>query len=104
MATSKIEFLHDAILKEINIIWKNGSASIIFHLNEIYAKENNLMTISITNIIDFHLPRLFPWGESIYVNEVSYDEGEKKMEIEMQSGDIIKILAKGFDFSNSNIS
>ena len=103
MAISKIDFFHDAILKEMNIIWENGSALITFHLNEAYAKEDNLMVISIANIIDFHLPRLLPWGESIYVNEVSYNESEKKIEIEMQSGDVIEILAKDFYFSHSNI-
>lgn len=100
MTISKIEYLHDAILKEINIFWEDGSASISFHLNEIYEKENNFIKISIKNIIDLHLPRLFPWGESIYVNEVRYNESENKLEIEMQSGDIVIILAEYFNFSS----
>jgi hypothetical protein len=60
MAKSAIEFLHDAILKEINIIWESGSASISFQLNKVYVKGESILIISIINITDFHLPRLIP--------------------------------------------
>jgi hypothetical protein len=48
------------------------------------------------------VPRLNPWGPSVSVNEVrgptTNANESQAIEIEMQSGDVIKITAKSFAF------
>lgn len=100
MAKSKIEYLHDAILKEIRVGWEAGSVSIQFQLNEVYSKGGSLFVVLVSNLMNLQLPRMHPWGESIYVNEVLYDESEKQIEIEMQSGDVIKISGTKLIFAD----
>jgi len=51
------------------------------------------------NVIDLHVPRLQDWGPSVSVNKVTGPlDGlaYKRLLIEMQSGDVIKISAGTF--------
>lgn len=54
--------------------------------------------IEATGLTDIHIPMLNTWGPSISVNEVlgplSTENGLQRMTIEMQSGDVITLLAK----------
>ena len=46
--------------------------------------------------IRFDVTRHFPWGKSVSINEVVYEQGVEyqTIKIEMQSGDILKIEAR----------
>jgi len=57
-------------------------------------------------VFDLHVPQVKDWGPSVSVNNVrgplNGAAGRKRLEIEMQSGDVIVIEAAAFDFPQTN--
>lgn len=84
--------MHDHTLISINVDWSSATAVMQFK-NEysiIYERIFN-------NIISITIPRNCPWGYSSGVNNFSSVVNDKSLvisTIEMQSGDIIEIVAK----------
>ncbi|NMP01462.1 hypothetical protein HHE94_01810 [Pseudoalteromonas arctica] len=89
--------LHDAILNTININWENRS--VIFNLNVFTVKGGDALSHQLTfeNASNIEVPHNSPWGDSIFINGVSIIEDN--YEIEIQSGDVIKITAEKYSFS-----
>jgi hypothetical protein len=87
--------MHDWTFLTANINWAAGIAQLCFK-----NQKSEMVTIEAENLLDLHLPRLQEWGPSVSVNEVKgpYDvqSGFQKLEIEMQSGDLISLTAKKF--------
>lgn len=83
--------MHDWTLVSLFVNWKDSSL-IIKLLN------NNSLPVDIVleGIKSVSIPKWDEWGESISINtfNVIDDSTYKTMEIEMQSGDIIKAIAE----------
>ena len=86
--------LHDATLTKILLDWPRRVAEV--HLRTPTAP-SRLAVIIASGLEQFTVPRFAPWGESSSINstriEVSADQRSRKLEIEMQSGDMILIDA-----------
>lgn len=83
--------MHDWTLVSLFVNWKESSL-IIKLLN------NNSLPVDVVleGIKSVSIPKWDEWGESISINtfNVIDDSTYKTMEIEMQSGDIIKAIAE----------
>jgi hypothetical protein len=76
--------LHDAILLDIRMMWEDAVCVLRFRHQHTYEAR-------FSGVTDLHLQKVNPWGASPCVNEVRQSDGA--WEIEMQSGDIIRIQA-----------
>ena len=82
--------MHDWTLVSLNIDWEESTLVIKFLNN------NSLPVDIIFNKIKFvNIPKWDEWGESVSVNQFNLkdDTKYKYIEIEMQSGDVINIIA-----------
>jgi hypothetical protein len=83
--------MHDWVFLGLSFVWTDGSCSLEFKDNS-----SNVRTILVNDIRKLTIPRFAEWGESVNVNKVygPFDEnGYKTLEIQMQSGDQILIVA-----------
>jgi hypothetical protein len=89
--------MHDWGLISLLFDWKTGRATLSF---ETY--EQGIVLLVAEGVSDLHIPQLKEWGPSVSVNEVRGPFGDMndlaKLEIEMQSGDVIRIEAISFNF------
>ena len=80
--------------------WK--TARVILEFGTGGSKSRKLMAHGVSEL---HVPRLNEWGPSVSVNKVAEPSdnasGRRELEIEMQSGDHIRIVARSFDFPQS---
>ena len=88
--------LHDAILGEININWENRIVEI--HLQAFVKQGSKALPhlLKFEGVSNIEVPHNSPWGESFFVNDVSLVDD--CCEVEMQSGDVVKIVAESFSF------
>lgn len=90
--------MHDWVLLSVLFEWSAGRVTLSFDRYE----SNEILVAN--SVVDLHVPQLKPWGRSVCVNEVkgpiAIDNGLHSLEIEMQSGDVIKIVAKSFEMPN----
>lgn len=82
--------MHDWTLVSLLINWKESSLTI-----KLLNNNSTPVDIILEGIKSVSIPKWDEWGESISVNtfNVTDDYTYKTMEIEMQSGDIIKAIA-----------
>ena len=88
---SDIPNLHDAVLESIEVRWDAGEADI-----SLTRVPGGPLLLKARGLRRFVLSHEQEWGPSIYVNHatVASDErGRAVMEIEMQSGDTISVIA-----------
>jgi len=92
--------MHDWTLVSILFEWK--SARVILEFRTGGSKSEKLMA---HGVFELHAPRFNDWGPSVSVNKVTGPSdnapGRRALEIEMQSGDHIRIVAKSFDIPQS---
>ena len=92
--------MHDWTLVSILFEWKSARVILAFRTGG--SKSEKLMAHGVSEL---HVPRLSDWGPSVSVNKVAGPSdnasGRRELEIEMQSGDHIQIVAKSFDFPQS---
>ena len=88
--------LHDATLKSFHFEWADGRC--IFELDTVDAGVRELVFSGVTNL---DVPRLMPWGRSASVNSTR-QVGLRSFEIELQSGDILKVQADGWQFGSEH--
>lgn len=84
--------MHDFTLLSINVEWVTGIANVALLNNKSLEA-----TIRIDGLILIKIPRFNDWGESISINSVKSGTsscGNMSLNIEMQSGDIIEIVAE----------
>ena len=90
--------MHDWTLLSVLLEWNAGRATLSF---KSHAGNETLVACSVT---DLRVPQFNEWGPSVSVNKVrspsATDNGLQSIEIEMQSGDIIKIIAASFQMPN----
>jgi hypothetical protein len=94
---------HDSSLLTIEFNWESGLTKIFIspYFPYINSKEV-LITCEETFILE--LKKELPWGESIFLNEISwklYEKEKQIIEIEMQSGD--KIIVGGKKINSNPI-
>lgn len=90
--------MHDWTLIDICYIWKQSECIVKFKNSASITK-----VIKATNVTDLHIPHISDWGSSVSVNEVVGPEkinDALTLKIEMQSGDIIKLVADVINIPN----
>lgn len=89
--------LHDALLGAISISWEAGEIEISLTANKVYVKRGGKIIIRAKGFSLFVCPHNYPWGRSAFVNaireHVITEPDRKRLEIEMQSGDVIELEA-----------
>ena len=89
--------MHDWTLLSVHFEWKGGRVTLAFRTDG--SKSVKLIA---HDVFELHVPRLNEWGPSVSVNKVlgpsDGASGRRELEVEMQSGDRIRIVAASFDF------
>jgi hypothetical protein len=89
--------MHDWTLLSILYEWKAARVTL-----SLRTEGPEQLLIVADGVSHLHIPQTKPWGPSVSVNKLhelpaSSDKG-RKLEIEMQSGDVIQIEAEIFNF------
>jgi hypothetical protein len=79
--------LHDATLVAVRLVWVDGTCIMTVRHSQLED-----CTLTFTGVSNLTLPRTQPWGRSQSINSAS-QRNKGQYEIEMQSGDMIKIDA-----------
>jgi hypothetical protein len=86
--------LHDWSLQSIAYEWDKSEAVILFKGNAL------LNALVAKDVCDLQIPHKRHWGPSVSVNRVDgpleLPNGQQKLTIEMQSGDVISVVAAEF--------
>ena len=95
-APSRSQRFHDWILLRVVVDWHAATARVDLQ------SASGLHSIGADGLIDLHAPRLMPWGRSNAINTLEGPTPGPRhdvltLEIEMQSGDLIRIAARSFD-------
>lgn len=90
--------LHDATLERLELLWAVGK--VVLHART-GAVEHPQLEVVASSVRKLECDRGMPWGFSVSINEVrgptaTSDGDAKYIEIEMQSGDILRIEAAEF--------
>jgi hypothetical protein len=88
--------LHDAILIGVRLSWEEGTC-----IADIQHGTLGPCILTFTAVSQLTLPRRQSWGRSASINSFSMPSSGQ-YEIEMQSGDLIKIEATGMVFTTSS--
>jgi len=86
--------LHDATLLEIHFDWALGVCVAKFLGGPSFP---GCLSLTWTNVEEIVVPRKYEWGESVSVLDAIL-HGSDRYEIQMQSGDLIAIVASKFSF------
>ena len=89
--------LHDAILHELRLDWQKRTC--VASISAFIKREENAVARQIAwqDVSETLIPHHNPWGPSVFIDSASVD-GSGVFIIKMQSGDEIRIQAKGFEF------
>ncbi len=91
--------LHDATLVAVGTDWASGETHVRIRLSEEAARGAE---VRVTGTTLLRCPREQPWGPSVSINEarlLPLQGGRKRLEIEVQSGDLIEIEGDAFELS-----
>ncbi len=87
--------MHDWTLRALNVDWGEGVASVEF------GAPTGRSVLRAHGLHNLHIPRTESWGPSVSVNEawgpVGIEGGLVRFSIEMQTGDVIELVARSFD-------
>ena len=91
--------LHDATLEAISICWVTGCAFVRLKTGIKTHIDVSIVGFEIVKVV---CPRNFPWGMSVSVNEIRETVLDSslpvyRLEVEMQSGDVITVDALRFE-------
>ena len=92
----KITDMHDWTLVNVSMIWHLGRVTV-----ELRDLAFSIRTLVAEGVRELRVSRIHEWGPSVSVNTVSPLEvlpvGAQRLKVEMQSGDVIEIVADQFD-------
>lgn len=93
---------HDARLKEVVVRWGEGDVLVRVRTCE-HTPRN--VTVHCKGLVAFDCPRQEPWGPSVHVNSICQKKVEEGLavEIEMQTGDVLKVVAKSVDLVEDSV-
>jgi len=87
--------MHDWPLLSISVEWEAGRVELTFKTHA-----RGLVSLLAEGVTELHVPRQQPWGPSDCVNKVkgpsATNGGLQTLEIQMRSGDCIRIVAVSF--------
>jgi hypothetical protein len=91
--------MHDWTLLSLRIDWESGEVSIVVRGPKAEHE------VRVSGALEIHVPRALPWGPSASINTVAgptvIERGLSSLDIEMQSGDTIRIVARSFNMPDS---
>jgi hypothetical protein len=91
--------MHDWTLLSVLFEWRDARVVVLFKSD---VGEEQLVAVS---VVDLHVPQFKEWRQSVSVNSVrgplATESGRQSIEIEMQSGDVIRIVASSFEMPNA---
>jgi hypothetical protein len=94
--------MHDWTLLSVLFDWRARRVTLSFVVHQA-----GTVSVVADGVSDLHIPQLNEWGPSVSVNRVglpvSVVDGRRVLEIEMQSGNCIKICASDFEFPPGTI-
>jgi len=85
--------LHDATLLGIQFDWVTGTCTL-----EIVQAGSVHCELKFSEVSELSVPRREPWGRSVSINAVR-TLSQNTFEVELQSGDIVRVLASSWQFS-----
>jgi hypothetical protein len=89
--------MHDWTLVSILYEWKPARVTISFR-----SETMELTSVVADGVTALNIPQTREWGPSVSVNKIlgptDFAKGGRKLEIEMQSGDVIEIVAGTYVF------
>lgn len=89
--------MHDAILVAVRLNW--GAARVDVYLS----RQSDRVRLTARGVWSLTAPRQEPWGPSVWVDSVSAsvhpETGMRKLDVAMQSGDVIEIIARELDLA-----
>jgi hypothetical protein len=92
--------MHDWTLVSIVVEWMKGIVTITFDTYEF-----NHVILTADGLIELIVPKHNEWGESVSVNKacgpVPLENGNYRLELEIQSGDTIILEAKSIQMPNA---
>lgn len=86
--------IHDATLHSVEFRWADGI--VLFQLSQVGAPAGMLIFTGVTSL---HMTRNMEWGPSVSINSVR-EISRYSFELEMQSGDNIRVCAAGWTFQS----
>ncbi|MFT3706053.1 MAG: hypothetical protein QM817_00160 [Archangium sp.] len=97
MTTVSWAELHDATLESMELRWRSGEAVLRIRTGD---PAHPQCVVVASAVRRFVCDRQLPWGFSVSINEVrgpvAAGESASVLEVEMQSGDLIRIEASAF--------
>jgi hypothetical protein len=91
--------LHGAVLDRVTVDWRNSQARIDFLPSASLAVAAWIRAHEVTRV---EMPMKHPRGDNKHVQAVRRAEMDRRLEIEMQSGDVIVIEAGRFAFERAD--
>jgi hypothetical protein len=90
--------LHDATLVRVEVQWASGDVTVDLRTG---IRKHSSVQIKAASVRNLHCPRFHPWGASASINEIRgpapLEDGIKRLEVEIQSGDTLVIEATDFE-------
>ncbi len=97
MTTERWTELHDATLESVELRWSSGEAVMRIRTGDATHPQRLVVASAVRRL---GCERQMPWGFSVSINEVrgptAVGDDVSVLEIEMQSGDLIRIEAGAF--------
>lgn len=84
--------LHDATLHAIHFAWAEGRCTL--QLATVDLGERALVFSDVTEV---HIPKEQPWGPSVSI-DAAREPSPNRFEVELQSGDVLRVQAAGWAF------
>lgn len=102
MTTERWNELHDATLESIELRWASGEAVMRIRTSDATHPQRVVVASAVRRV---NCDRQMPWGLSVSINEVrgptATGDDVSVLEIEMQSGDLIRIEAGAFSLRDA---
>lgn len=86
--------LHDATLVSVQLDWATGTTVLALRTG---LPEAPTIAVTAEGTTQLRCPRKWPWGESVSISEIrgpTAHENGSRLEIEMQSGDVLEVEAR----------
>jgi len=91
--------IHDWTLVSITTTWNVGDIEFVFK-----DQKSDIVKGLAYGFTDLKIPKLQPWGKSVSINSLEItpmENNDKKIRLEMQSGDVIEVTAKNIEINTS---
>lgn len=102
MTTETWAVLHDATLESMELRWSSGEAVLRIRTGDPTRPQRVVVASAVRRL---GCDRQMPWGFSVSINEVrgpaAVDGDASALEIEMQSGDLLRIEAGAFSLRDA---